>query len=216
MCTPPKLRGSGGASGDLPGAILGQELRRDQDQRLTGGDILTGRFMRGDFFDFPPSHLILVLSNHLPAVKEGPAFWRRVRLIPFRNVVPEDQRVLDLADQLLADEGPAILGWAVRGAVEVIANGLADPAVVIAATENYRVSEIPSPVLFATNACSVRRSGCTSSTSDGATTGTARTLTPNGSVHEPSPCGSPPSTWSRPPKADTATHLPGDPTQGSR
>ena len=62
----------------------------------------------------------------------------------------------------------------------------------------------------------VRRSGCMSSTSDGATTGTARTLTPNGSVHEPSPCGSPPSTRSRPPKADTATHLPGDPTQGSR
>ena len=40
-------------------------------QKLTGGDVLTGRFMRGDFFDFHPSHLILVLSNHLPAVGEG-------------------------------------------------------------------------------------------------------------------------------------------------
>jgi phage/plasmid-associated DNA primase len=28
---------------------------------------------------------------------------------------------------LVADEGPAIFGWAVRGAVEVLANGLNDP-----------------------------------------------------------------------------------------
>ena len=83
-----------------------------------------------------------MLSNHLPAVREGgPAFWRRVRLIPFRHVVPEDQRVSNLADQLLADEGPAILGWAVRGATEVLATGLADPAAVLAATEDYRISE---------------------------------------------------------------------------
>jgi putative DNA primase/helicase len=59
---------------------------------MTGGDILAGRFMRQDNFNFYPSHLILVLSNFLPAVREGgPAFWRRVRLIPFPHVVPEEQ-----------------------------------------------------------------------------------------------------------------------------
>lgn len=120
----------------------GKRFDETRLKRMTGGDVLTGRFMRGDFFDFHPSHLILVLSNHLPAVREGgPAFWRRVRLIPFRHVVPEDQRVSNLADQLLADEGPAILGWAVRGAAEVLATGLADPAAVLAATEDYRISE---------------------------------------------------------------------------
>ena len=98
--------------------------------------------MRGDFFDFTPSHLVWVLSNHLPAVREGgPSFWRRVRLIPFEHVVPEDQRVPDLHEQLLAAEGPAILGWAVRGAVDVLASGLADPEAVIKATEEYEVSE---------------------------------------------------------------------------
>jgi putative DNA primase/helicase len=49
--------------------------------------------------------------------------------------------VRDLHEQLLAAEGPAILGWAVRGAVGVLANGLQDPAVVIKATEDYQVSE---------------------------------------------------------------------------
>jgi len=98
--------------------------------------------MPGDLFDFPPSHLLWVLSNHLPAVREGgPSFWRRARLITFRHVVPEDQRVPDLHEQLLADEGPAILGWAVRGAGEVLADGLQDPAGVIKATHEYEVSE---------------------------------------------------------------------------
>jgi P4 family phage/plasmid primase-like protien len=72
----------------------GKRFDESKVKRLTGGDMLTGRFMRGDFFDFPPSHLVWVLSNHLPAVREGgPSFWRRVRRIPFRHVVPEDHRI---------------------------------------------------------------------------------------------------------------------------
>ena len=69
----------------------GQTFDEAKVKRLTGGDVLTGRFMRGDFFDFTPSHLTWVLSNHLPEVKEGgPSFWRRLRRIPFMHVVPED------------------------------------------------------------------------------------------------------------------------------
>jgi putative DNA primase/helicase len=94
----------------------GKRYDETRVKRLTGGDRLTGRFMRGNFFDFDPSHLILVLSNHLPAVREGgPSFWRRVRLIPFKHVVPEDQRVSDLHVQLLAAEGPEQpWGWGAR------------------------------------------------------------------------------------------------------
>jgi P4 family phage/plasmid primase-like protien len=49
----------------------GKRFDESKVKRLTGGDVLTGRFMRGDFFDFLPSHLVWVLSNHLPAVREG-------------------------------------------------------------------------------------------------------------------------------------------------
>jgi P4 family phage/plasmid primase-like protien len=120
----------------------GKRFDESKVKRLTGGDVLTGRFMRGDFFDFTPSHLTVVLSNHLPAVREGgPSFWRRVRRIPFLNVVPEDKRVEDLHEQLLQEEGPAILGWAIQGAVEVLKHGLQDPPAVLAATEEYRISE---------------------------------------------------------------------------
>jgi len=119
--------------------------RKFDEQRVkkfTGGDRLAGRWMRGDLFEFNPSHLLWVMSNNLPAVKEGgPAFWARVRLIPFKNVVPDERQIKDLHRQLLDEEGPAILGWAVRGAVEVLKNGLQDPPEVIKATEDYKVSE---------------------------------------------------------------------------
>jgi putative DNA primase/helicase len=98
--------------------------------------------MRGDFFDFTPSHLVVIASNHLPQVREGgPSFWRRVRLLPFTHIVPEHRRDPDLHTRILHEEGPAVLGWAVHGAITVLHGGLADPDRVRAATEDYRISE---------------------------------------------------------------------------
>lgn len=106
---------------------------------LTGKDTITGRFMRQDWFDFTPTHTLWLLANHQPEVRAGgPAFWRRVRLLPFLHTVPEHKRVADLEDKLIATEGPAILAWAIRGAVEYFAEGLAEPDAVRAATEAYQ------------------------------------------------------------------------------
>jgi putative DNA primase/helicase len=120
----------------------GRRFDEQKVKRLTGDDVLTGRFMRGDFFDFRASHLIWVMSNHLPEVKEGGlSFWRRVRLIPFKHVVPEDQQIKDYQEVLLATEGAAILGWAIAGAVEVLRDGMQTPESVLAATQEYELSE---------------------------------------------------------------------------
>jgi putative DNA primase/helicase len=105
---------AGGYAVSAPDGFLmtGREGKHETEvARLRGARLVVRRANLGDFFDFPPSHLAWVLSNHLPAVREGgPSFWRRVRRIPFRHVVPEDRRIPDLHDQLLAEEGPAILG----------------------------------------------------------------------------------------------------------
>lgn len=120
----------------------GKRFDEAKVKRLTGGDLLTGRFMRGDFFDFDPSHLVLVASNHLPEVREGgPSFWRRVRLVPFEHVVPPENRDAELHSKLINEEGAAILGWMVRGAIQVYASGLAAPEKVLAATDEYRINE---------------------------------------------------------------------------
>jgi putative DNA primase/helicase len=131
----------------------GKRFDEAKVKRLTGGDVLTGRFMRGDFFDFTPSHLTWVLSNHLPEVKEGgPSFWRRLRRIPFLHVVPEDRRDSEKHAKLLDAEGPAILGWAVLGARDVLQNGLTEPESVKAATEDYQTS-VDSLALFVQESC---------------------------------------------------------------
>jgi P4 family phage/plasmid primase-like protien len=44
---------------------------------LTGGDRLTGRFMRGDFFDFAPTHKFLLNGNHKPSLRTVDEAMRR-------------------------------------------------------------------------------------------------------------------------------------------
>jgi putative DNA primase/helicase len=94
--------------------------------------------MRQDWFSFTPTHTLWMLANHQPAVRAGgPAFWRRLRLLPFEHTVPPEKRVPDLEDRLVEDEGPAILAWLIRGAADYFATGLAEPASVRAATAAY-------------------------------------------------------------------------------
>ncbi|AVR77386.1 DNA primase [Mycobacterium phage Malthus] len=109
---------------------------------LTGGDKLTGRFMRQDHFDFRPSHLLMLAGNYQPEVASGgDSFWRRMRLVPFTRTVPADRRVEGLAQQLVEQEGPAILAWIVAGAVRVLAQGLSAPDEVTEATSEYAEQE---------------------------------------------------------------------------
>ncbi|MEU1298768.1 MULTISPECIES: phage/plasmid primase, P4 family [Streptomyces] len=84
---------------------------------LTGGDRIKARRMRQDFFSFEPTHKLWLLGNHRPEVGTGGfAFWRRMRLIPFERVVPDHRKIDNLADVLVTEEGPGILGWLIDGA----------------------------------------------------------------------------------------------------
>jgi putative DNA primase/helicase len=109
---------------------------------LTGGDTLSARELYGQRFNFKPSHKILIFSNHRPAiVGRDHAIWRRVKLVPFNYTVPDDKRVDDLREQLVAEHAPAILSWLVRGAVEWNQTGLGTCTAVDAATAAYRESQ---------------------------------------------------------------------------
>jgi len=109
---------------------------------LTGGDALTARHMREDFFTFEPTHTLLMLSNYKPSADASdPALWRRVQLVPFGVVVPEDRRDRELADRIVEAEASGVLSWIVRGALEWHRIGLSVPAIVREQTEAYRASE---------------------------------------------------------------------------
>ncbi|MSS84989.1 DNA primase [Actinomycetaceae bacterium WB03_NA08] len=111
-------------------------------KQLTGGDTLTARYMHGDFFTFQPTHKLWLLGNHQPKVSAGGySFWRRLRQIPFTNIVPENKRDLALADKLINQEGPGILAWIINGAVNYLTHGLNEPTEVLEATKAYERDE---------------------------------------------------------------------------
>ncbi|MGC2997917.1 DNA primase family protein [Streptomyces sp. G35A] len=111
---------------------------------LTGGDRIKARRMRQDFFSFEPTHKLWLLGNHRPEVGTGGfAFWRRMRLIPFERVVSDDRKIDNLADILVTEEGPGILGWLIDGARRYLAGArdLAGPERVRIATTAYAETE---------------------------------------------------------------------------
>jgi putative DNA primase/helicase len=104
---------------------------------LTGGDTISARFMRQDFFDYKPQFKLMVAGNHKPSLRHvDEAIRRRLHLIPFTVTIPPERRDKTLPDKLLAEAG-GILGWAVEGCLEWQRTGLKPPARVLEATEEY-------------------------------------------------------------------------------
>lgn len=107
-------------------------------KRLTGDRLLKARRMRENFWEFDASHTFVMLTNHKPLVAgtdEG--IWRRLRLVPFSVVIPEDERDEHLPERL-GSELDAILAWLVAGCTRWQTEGLAEPAAVVEATAAYR------------------------------------------------------------------------------
>ena len=102
---------------------------------MTGGDPITARFMRRDFFTYTPEFKLVIVGNHKPRLNNvDDATKRRFNIIPFihRPTVPNP----DLEKEL-RDEWPAILRWAIDGCLDWQKNGLVRPDVVVDATREY-------------------------------------------------------------------------------
>ena len=112
---------------------------------LTGGDVISARRMREDFWSFAPTHKLSLAGNHKPTVRgDDEGVWRRMRLVPWLVTIPREERDTDLPGKLAA-ELPGILAWAVRGCLawqclarQSQSSGLGEPASVLSATATYR------------------------------------------------------------------------------
>jgi len=107
---------------------------------LTGGDQISARFLYREYFTYQPAFKIWLCVNHRPKVDDtSPAFWRRIRLIPFERQFLDVERDPQLKEKLL-NELPGILNWAIAGCIAWQNNGLPMPKQVRAATEKYKDS----------------------------------------------------------------------------
>ncbi|MCP8969702.1 phage/plasmid primase, P4 family [Ectobacillus ponti] len=116
----------------------GQQLSEALVKQITGGEKMSARFLRQEYFEFTPQFKVFFTTNHKPIIKgSDEGIWRRIKLIPFTVTIPKDKIDYDLPDKLAA-EMPGILRWAVEGCLMWQRDGLGEPAAVKAATEDYR------------------------------------------------------------------------------
>lgn len=116
----------------------GHRWAESKIKALTGGDPITARFMRQDFFTYQPQFKLWISGNHKPSLRAvDVAIRARLDLLPF-TVSFADNPDKELFDKLKA-EGPGILRWAVEGCLEWqrSAGGLIVPSAVRAATDDY-------------------------------------------------------------------------------
>jgi putative DNA primase/helicase len=123
-------------------AVSETEEGRRLDERLvkevTGGDTIRARRMREDFWEFEPSHQVVLVTNHKPVVRgTDNGIWRRIRLIPFTVTIPTEKEDKQLKEKLKR-ELPLILKWIAEGCIEWQRSGLRDPSQVMAATSSYK------------------------------------------------------------------------------
>jgi len=136
---------------DLFGRRLVVSIESEQDRRLaeslvkqlTGGDKVTARRMREDFWSFAPTHHLWLATNHKPQIHgTDVAIWSRIKLIPFNvQFLDGDPRQDKQLGQKLLSELPGILRWCVYGCLAWQREGLGVPEEVKRATEDYRTEQ---------------------------------------------------------------------------
>lgn len=122
----------------------GERMKENQVKKMTGSAELQGRSPGEKPFTFKSMGKLWITTNHKPIITDD-AMWRRLRPIPLTNI-PE--KIDPSLKPYLSDPDgglPAVLSWAVEGAVKVLNSSKLDPLgwckVVQEAADVYRAAE---------------------------------------------------------------------------
>ena len=144
----------------------GRQWAESRVKDLTGGERISARFMRADFFEFTPILKLTCFGNHKPNLNNvDTAMRRRIIVVPFNLTLAPEERDAHLGESLMG-EAPGILQWMIRGCLDWQQNGLIIPAAVQTETDSYFSEQdtirqwgedrctidLKSPHLFATSA----------------------------------------------------------------
>jgi putative DNA primase/helicase len=104
-------------------------------KQITGGDPVSARFMRCDFFTYSPTFKLMIIGNQEPSLHNvDVAARRRFNIVPFTHTPAVVDKKLP---QKLKTEWPGILQWMIDGCLTWQLDGLLPPKSVQAATESY-------------------------------------------------------------------------------
>jgi putative DNA primase/helicase len=119
----------------------GRRWAESRIKQMTGGDTVSARFMRQDFFEYRPQFKLCIAGNNKPSLRSvDEAIRRRFHLIPFTVTIPPEERDGILTEKL-KPEWPGILAWLVEGCLEWQRSGLRPPPAVVDATAAYLEAE---------------------------------------------------------------------------
>jgi putative DNA primase/helicase len=125
-------------------------------KNLTGGDQLTGRYMRADYIDFDPTHKLVVSTNAMPSFgRVDTAVAERILKTEFRKQFLGKDANRELKEQLRG-EAPGILAWIIEGCLEWQRVGLQPPADVESVTDKY-LKRADDVMVFIDDECLVQR-----------------------------------------------------------
>lgn len=118
---------------------MGDKLRESGIKSMTSdyGEI-TARYLYGNEFVFKPEFKIFMATNHRPIIRgTDHGIWRRIKIIPFDVVIPDEKQDRYLGDKLKNEYG-RILWWCIEGAMKWYKDGIATPTEVSSAVKDYR------------------------------------------------------------------------------
>lgn len=116
----------------------GRRLDVSQLKDMTGGETMKARHLYEREFEFMPTHKLWLYGNKKPSIHDTSlAVWRRVKLIPFSQTIPDDEIDRKLGAKLVG-ELQGILAWAIRGCLGWQQHGFNEPNSVATATQEYR------------------------------------------------------------------------------
>lgn len=115
-----------------------QSWNEERVKAMTGGDLITARFLYQDEFSYYPTYKILIVGNHEPDLTNvDDSMLRRIRIIPANHKVPPQKQIPNLSARVVDEEGAAVLRWMIDGARLWYREGLTIPAAVQEATDSY-------------------------------------------------------------------------------
>lgn len=121
-----------------------ERMKENSVKKLTGSSEISARSPGEQPFTFKAQAKLWISTNHRPVISDE-AMWRRIRPMPFTRIpeIPDP----GLKEYIFDPEGalPAVLAWAVEGAIKVLGSSNKDAlgwcAQVSQAAEIYRKNE---------------------------------------------------------------------------